>query len=494
MREATYLLGRYRAIGSAVGAILLLASLLLASPLLVLLARPQESAHAGAFLWPAAALVFVGAIVRFAFRGAPGDALTVREGGVIVVASWLIVMLASAWPYASILDLSYSRALFESVSGWTTTGLTVVDVSEAGPMLLLWRSLTQFAGGAGWAILMVSAIAGPTGTGVASAEGRRDQLVPQVRRSARLVLVLYAAYASLGIVAYLLAGMPAFDALNHALAAVSTGGFSTRAQSIGAFDSLAIEGVTVALMVLGSVSFLTAWKLLRGDARAAARSSEIRYAAVAIPVAVAALFLGSTRLVYPQLGEGLRVAAFETISALTTSGFTIAGTVSWNGFGLALLVGLMTIGGGHASTAGGLKQYRVVLLAQTVLWEFRKSRLPRSVVVRSAVWDTGRRVFVDDRQVRQVATFVFVYLAAFGLGVLVLTASGFGLEDAIFEFASALGTVGLSLGATSADMPDPALAALTLAMFLGRLEFMVVITSLVNIAADVRSMLRGDDA
>ena len=492
MRQAAYLRGRYRAIGSSVGTILLLASPLVAAPLLVLLARPQDAQHAGAFVAPAVALAVLGLALRRAFRGATGDPLTVPEGGVIVLASWVTVVLASAWPFAAILDLPYSRALFESVSGWTTTGLSVVDVTEAGPMLLLWRSLTQFAGGAGWAVLMMSAIAGPTGIGVASAEGRSDQLVPQVRRSARLVLVLYTGYAAAGVVAYRVAGMPAFDALAHALAAVSTGGFSTRAGSIGAFDSLAIEAVTVGLMLLGSLSFLTAWALLRGNAGAATRSSEVRLVAVLAPIAIAALLLGTTRAVYAQLGEAVRVAAFETISAFTTTGFTIADYAPWNGFGLALLVLLMTIGGGHASTAGGVKQFRVVLLARMIGWELRRSRLPRGAVVQNAVWEAGRRVFVDDRQLRQVASFVVLYLATFALGVLVLAASGFGLQDAIFEFASGLGTVGLSVGPTRADMPDAALAALMVAMFLGRLEFTVVIVSVLKLAADVRAMARGD--
>jgi trk system potassium uptake protein len=152
----------------------------------------------------------------------------------------------------------FSRALFESVSGWTTTGLSVVDVTSAGPMILFWRSIIQLAGGAGLAIIMMSAIVGPTGVGISSAEGRSDQLVPHVRQSARLVLIIYTCYALPEPLAYRMAGMSLFDAVNHSFAAVSTGGFP-RVESIGYWDSTAIEAVTLPLMLLGNLSFVTAW-------------------------------------------------------------------------------------------------------------------------------------------------------------------------------------------------------------------------------------------
>jgi trk system potassium uptake protein TrkH len=131
--------------------------------------------------------------------------------------------------------LNFTQAVFESTSGWTTTGLSVVDVSVAPRLVLLYRSLMQLAGGAGLAVIMLSALAGPAGTGLSAAEGRADQLVPNVRRSAKLVVTIYSGYVIFGGVALNLAGMGWFDALNHAFAAISTGGFSTRAESIGSW-------------------------------------------------------------------------------------------------------------------------------------------------------------------------------------------------------------------------------------------------------------------
>jgi trk system potassium uptake protein TrkH len=351
-------------------------------------------------------------------------------------------------------------------------------------MILFWRSVMQLAGGAGLAIIMMSAIVGPTGVGISSAEGRSDQLVPHVRKSARLVLIIYTGYASAGTLAYWMAGMSSFDAVNHSFAAVSTGGFSTHAESIGHWDSAAIEAVTLPLVLLGNLSFVTAWFLWRGKLRFVLRNGEVRLLAMLTPMAAGAVFLFTCQTLYPQLGKSVRVAVFETVTAITTTGFSIVSYTNWNPFGVLVLVVLMLIGGGTCSTAGGIKQFRVYLLGKLFVWEIRRSLLPRTAVMERPVWEGDRRVFVDEARMRQVGVFVFVYLATYVLGAMVLCASGYSIQDSLFEFASAIGTVGLSIGVTSADMPDLALWAETLAMFLGRLEFIVVIVSLFKLGGD----------
>jgi trk system potassium uptake protein TrkH len=281
-----------------------------------------------------------------------------------------------------------------------------------------------------------------------------------------------------------LAGMSPFDALNHSFAAVSTGGFSTRAESIGHWDSTAIEAVTLVLMLVGNLSFVTAWLLWRGKLRFVARNGEVRLLAILIPISAAVVFLFTCWGLYPHIGKSIRVAVFETITALTTTGFSTVSYGNWNGFGILVLIVLMLIGGGTCSTAGGIKQFRVYLLWRLLVWEIKRSLLPRTAVLERPVWEGNHRVFVDDARVRQISLFVFLYLATYLLGVLVLCACGYSLQDALFEFASAIGTVGLSVGVTSAGMPDVALWAETIAMFLGRLEFVVVIVSVLKMVGD----------
>ena len=485
MRKKEELKQRYGAMLSFTGEILALAGVLMLSPLLMLPFYPNEAGDAWAFVIPAVFLGAIGLILWRSFRFSRME-ISIQEGGVIVLVSWTAVIFFSALPLRLVAGLDLSRALFESVSAWTTTGLSVVDVTQAGKMALFWRSVMQLAGGAGLAIIMMSAIVGRTGIGISSAEGRNEQLVPHVRQSARLVLIIYTCYAVAGTLAYIPAGMSPFDAVNHAFAAVSTGGFSTRVESIGYWDSAAVEAVTIPLMLLGNLSFVTAWFVWRGKFLPVVRNGEVRLLAVLIPLSVATLFLFTSRTLYPQVGKSLRVAIFETVTAITTTGFSTVGYGNWNSFGILLLTLLMLIGGGTCSTAGGIKQFRVHLFWKLLIWEIRRSLLPRTAVMERPLWEGDRRIFVDDARVRQTAVFIFLYLTAYFFGVMLLCACGFSVRDALFEFASAIGTVGLSVGVTSAGMPDVALWAETLAMFLGRLEFMVVIVSILKLGRDIR--------
>ncbi|MEW6669429.1 MAG: TrkH family potassium uptake protein [Thermodesulfobacteriota bacterium] len=489
MREKEYLKQRYCAILSSAGTIFLLAGLVMLAPLSVLFAYPGEVVNALSFVAPAGCLGLAGLLLKRLFPRASNVTLSIQEGGVIVLISWVVVILFSAWPLMAVLRLPFSRALFESVSGWTTTGLSVVDVTKAGPMVLFWRSTMQLAGGAGLAIIMMSAIAGPTGVGVSAAEGRGDQLVPNVRRSARLVLIIYTCYAGIGTIAYWAAGMSVFDAFNHSFAAVSTGGFSTRADSIGSWDSAAIEAVSLPLMVLGNLSFVTAWFLWRGRLKAVVCNGEVRLMAALIPLSAATVFVFTCRGLYPAFSKAFRVAIFETVTALTTTGFSTVSYGKWNAFGMFVLIVLMLVGGGTCSTAGGIKQFRIYLLWKLLIWELKRSLMPRSVVMERPIWEGNRRVFVDDARVRQVGVFVFLYLLTYMLGTLILCASGYSLQESLFEFASAIGTVGLSIGVTSIDMPDVALWAETFAMFLGRLEFLVIFTSLIKLVGDAAGLM-----
>jgi len=385
--------------------------------------------------------------------------------------------------------LNFTQAVFESVSGWTTTGLSVVDVTQASHVVLLWRSIMQLAGGAGLAIIMLSAITGPTGPALSVAEGR-EQLVPHVRQSAKLVMMIYGGYIIAGTAALHLAGMQWFDAVNHAFAALSTGGFSTRVESIGYWDSVAVEAVTIPLMILGNLSFITAWLMLRGKFRAVGRNGEIRLMAVMIPLCAILLFLLTAQGLYPTLGKSVRVAIFETVTALTTTGFSTVGYGDWNSFGWVVLIVLMLIGGGTCSTAGGIKQYRIFLLWKSVMWELRRSLLPRTAVTENPVWEAERQVFVNDARLRQIGAFVFLYLLTFAAGSAILAAHGYGLKESLFEYASAVGTVGLSVGVTSPSAPAGVLWAEIIGMLLGRLEFFVIFVSAAKLLRDTGHMIR----
>ncbi|MBN1510105.1 MAG: TrkH family potassium uptake protein [Sedimentisphaerales bacterium] len=442
-----------------------------------------------AFLVPASILCLSGGILWRLFRGRNSEGFSVQHSGVVILLSWVTICLFSAWPLAAVQRMSLTHAFFESVSGWTTTGLSVIDVTRSAHLVLLWRSIMQLAGGAGFAIIMLAALVGPVGPALTVAEGRTDQLVPHVRKSAKLVLLLYAGYAVAGVIAYVLSGMNPFDAINHTFAAISTGGFSTRPESIGYWDWPLVEAVTILLMVLGSMNFLTAFLLFRGRFRAVTRSGELRLMAVLLPICVLSLLFLVCLPLYATLAKSVRVAVFETFTALTTTGFSTVTYDRWTSEGILILIVLMLIGGGTGSTAGGIKQYRVYVLFKTVVWDIRRALLPRTAVVENHIWQGENKDFITEERLRKVGTFVFLYLATYVIGAAIIAAHGFGVKESLFEFASALGTVGLSVGVTSAQAPALVLWTEMAGMFLGRLEFFVVIVSLVKVIQDCLSVL-----
>ncbi|MDM7993582.1 MAG: TrkH family potassium uptake protein [Candidatus Fermentibacter sp.] len=490
MIDRSHLLRRYGAMLASAGFVCYVAGLLMTTPLAALLFWPGESWTAGAFLVPGLSLAVAGFTCWRLLRSREMMTLTVSEGSVVVVTSWAAVCTVSALPLMSAAGLDFTQAVFESVSGWTTTGLTVVDLPAATHTVHLWRGIMQFAGGAGLAVILLSAMSGPMGASVTAAEGR-DLLVPHVKRSARLVMTLYSGYAVAGIAAFRLAGMDPFDSVIHTFAAISTGGFSTHVENIGYFDSPAVEAVAIALMILGNLNFVTAWALARADARSFWRSGEIRLSALLIPLCAVLLFVFTCAGVYPSLGKSLRVAVFETVTALTTTGFSTVSYADWNGFGVLVLIVLMLVGGGTCSTAGGIKQFRIYALWRSVLWDLRRALMPSRAVQKRALLETGAEVHISDERLRQIGTFVFLYLVLFFTGSAVIMAQGFGFRESLFEFASSLGTVGASIGLTSPGLPEGVLWTMTAGMFLGRLEIFIVLAGFSKMIRDAAGLASG---
>ncbi|MEW6708357.1 MAG: TrkH family potassium uptake protein [Candidatus Riflebacteria bacterium] len=423
------------------------------------------------------------------FKGRNFDEISIEESEIIVLTGWVMVMVLSTIPVMILGKLNFSQSFFETVSAWTTTGLSVVDVEKAPKLLLFWRSLMQLAGGAGLAIIMVSALIGTSGTGMSISEGRQEQLVPQVKRSAALVLRIYLGITLLGVFAYLFFGMDLFDAVNHSFAAVSTGGFSTKSQSIGFWNSPQIEATSMIIMFLGNLNFVTTWLFLRGKFDAFYKNGEVRLFFILTVIAAFAIAAFTTVHLYSGLGKALRVAVFETVSALTTTGFSTVPYTDWNATGIFVMILLMIVGGGSCSTAGGIKQIRVWILLQQIRVELKRLFLPSRAVVEVEIQQGENLQVYTDKSFRSLCVFMGLYLMTFGAGTLVLIMNGIPTHHAMFEFASSLGTVGLSIGVTSPGMSMSILWVEVLGMIMGRLEFFVVIVAISRILIDFQAYI-----
>ncbi len=469
-----------------------LIGILIALPGLLVVFFPEEWPLGLDFLLTGAGVFAVAFLLRQRCRPAPDDVLGFDEGAVIVVLSWVVAILAGSVPFVAA-GFNWSQAIFEATSGWTTTGLSVVDVAVASPLLLFFRSLMQLAGGAGLAILMLSALTGPAGVSLTSAEGRQELLVPNVRQSTRLVVSLYFCYVLVGVLLLKLAGMTWFDALNHAFCTLSTGGFSTRPESIGAWNSLHIELVTMLLMLLGTTNFLVGYALLQGKFRLALRNAETRLLSMVTLMFCALLFGATTRHLYAGFDQQVRTALFQTISALSTTGYSTTDLHNWNDAGWLFTIVLMLIGGGVGSTAGGIKQYRICVLLKGISWNIRQFFLPVGSVNQPAVWFGESRKALTDEHFRQIGLHVFLYLLIWLAGSCALMLYGHSMAQSLFEYASTIGTVGLSVGVTSIDAPNGQLWIQSVGMVLGRLEFWVIFWGLGKLGRDLPVLAGGEN-
>ncbi|WP_207727133.1 TrkH family potassium uptake protein [Anaerosolibacter carboniphilus] len=481
---------RYQLIIGYVGTIIMGIGLALLLPLLLLPIYRTEINEISYFVVPSLVAIVLGYGMRRIMRYGEDATLTLHEGGVIVLLAWCSAAIISAMPFILSGKLNFTQAIFEAVSGLTTTGLSVVDVTKTSHMFLLWRSLMQFIGGAGLAVIMLSAIIGPHGLGLYHAEGRSDKLLPNVARSTKLIMVIYIGYITSGTFLYIIAGMPWFDAINHAVAAVSTGGFSTEPASIGAYQSLPIELITIILMFFGTTNFAAHYVLLKGEVKRFFQIGEIRFMFFALAIAIPLTAFFSLIKLYNAVGKGIRVAVFELTSALTTTGFSTVGYGDWDSFAIFIMIALMIIGGGAGSTAGGLKQYRVYIMLKSLVWNIKGYLLPQNVVRQNYVIRPEGKYYVSQDHALEISNFAMLYMITYAVGVLILLAHGYSLQDSMFEYASSLGTVGLSVGVTAFDAPKVVLWAETVGMLLGRLEFLVVFFAGLKIIKDIRIIVK----
>jgi trk system potassium uptake protein TrkH len=366
--------------------------------------------------------------------------------------------------------------LFEAVSGWTTTGLSVLDVSATSNIMLFYRSFMQFCGGLGFVMMMVMLIQDKQSMNLYNAEGHPDKLMPNLKKTAQAICLIYVGFLIIGTVAYVIAGMSWFDAINHTMCALSTGGFSTKLNSIGEYNSFSIEIITVILMLIGTTNFAVLLLLAKGKLRQAMKVSEVKFMfgllLVFVPITAVSLITGMNM----SLGEALRRALFDVSSALSTTGYSTMSYTSWPPLAIGILILMMLIGGGIGSTAGGIKLSRVYLMLRITIQNIRKRILPpRSVEAPYYIKAQGKTP-IDAPLATDITGFIACYLVLYVIGTSLLTLTAdCSLTEAMFEFASALGTVGLSIGITNPATGAGTLIIEMLGMILGRLEIFIVI-------------------
>ncbi|MDO9628348.1 MAG: TrkH family potassium uptake protein [Acholeplasmataceae bacterium] len=456
-------------------------------PLILIPFRMEDIKDSYLFLYPGGISILIGSIVFIYFKGREKGKLERNQDAILVVCIWIMAILISSMPFILTGNYTFTQAIFESTSGYSTTGLTVVDVTVAPKALLLFRSLLQFFGGIGLVLVLTSAISDKFGMRLYSAEGHSDKLMPNLIRSGRTILSIYIGYITIGVMLYLIFGMPFFDAINHAISAVATGGFSTQKASIGYYNSVPIEIITMVLMLLGGTNFFVHLMLLRGKLKNVIGHVEVKLLGIMILIGFPLFTLNLLSTYNGNVLQSLRVGSFQFISAATGTGYqtvdSFIGVMTPSFFFFGLII-LMVLGAGMGSTAGGMKQYRVALAFKSMYWNVKEQLSHKKIIRTHFINKIGSKTVVEREDIVFNHSFLMIYLVVLVIGTLIFASFGHSLENSLFEFASSLGTVGLSVGITGYHAHPLILWTSAIGMFLGRLEFYVIFIAIAKIYMD----------
>ena len=421
----------------------------------------------------------LGLVFRFSCKDAKEPEL--KHALITAAVAWLVVPAISSLLFIFIEGMSPLDSLFEAMSGWTGTGLTMIaHPSSLTHTIQFWRSSMQWVGGVGVIVLMVTILARP-GTGsflLYKAEAREEKIRPSIASTVRTIWWIYLLLTSLGIALFYIAGMSPWEALNHSMTALGTGGFTITDNSMASYDNPLLELAIIPMMILGAIPFLVHYKVLKGKVRVFLNDLQCRAFFVILPLLLALLFLENYVTSYTTILDALRFSSFQIVSGLTCTGFQTTDMHLWSGRALSMVWIAMLVGGGAGSTAGGIKLIRAVIVWKEINWSLTKAFLPKSAI---KPFRFGERLLDEDdiNSIGSEANLIIILWILFlllGVGVLsYVVAPGYTLNEVIFEVVSAQSNVGLSTGITTAGLSSVGKVMLILNMWIGRLEIIPVL-------------------
>ena len=420
-----------------------------------------------------------------------------RESLALVGFGWLVLIAIGAVPYVMSGTLSVVDAIFESTSGLTTTGATIlVDIEAVDKSVLFWRAFSQWLGGMGVIVLFIAVLPylGAGGKQLFKSEAPGPDphgISPRIRDTASMLWKLYFSLTMVLTIFLMLAGVDFFDALCHTFCTIATAGFSTKQASIAAYDSLAIELLIIAFMIICSTNFGLYFAMKQGDFWAVVKDSEWRYfigimLVATLLITINLMGIPSTPAIdespmeHPEYSwsQALRVASFQVVSIMSTSGYGTENFELWPSFSQLMLVVLMFMGGCAGSTSGGIKVVRIIVLTKMAFWRLESTFRPKTVRplrIGSHLIDSGLQ--------RRVSTYVMLYILIFITGSLIMAAMGLPVVTAVTAVVATLNNVGPGLEFVGAGhdfhlVPGAGKVLLSFFMVMGRLELFSIVVML----------------
>lgn len=428
--------------------------------------------------------LLIGLFLKLTTRKSENAEIKKREGYLIVALGWLSMAIFGSLPYLfSGAIPNFANAFFETVSGLTTTGASILNNIEEIPKgILFWRSLTQWIGGMGIIVLTIAILPllGVGGMELFASEApgpTKDKIHPRIKETAKRLWFIYVGFTVLQTILLMYpGGMGFFDAINHSFTTMSTGGFSTKQASVAHFNSAIIEYIIIVFMFIAGTNFTLLYFGFKFKFKKFWENDEFKWYFGAV-LLLTALIIPSVHI-YSTHGLGFektfRDALFQIVSIITTTGFSSADFTNWGAFVTFLIFLLLFTGASAGSTSGGMKLVRIVLLIKNGFLEFKRRLHPNAVVPVHL-----NRQGVPIHIIYNLLAFVFFYLSTFVVGSLVVTFLGVDFMEAVSAVATSLGNVGPGIGSIGpsysfAHLPDSSKWVLSFLMLMGRLELFTI--------------------
>ncbi len=406
--------------------------------------------------------------------------LNLQQAFLLTALSWLSIAIFGSLPFIfSNAEFSFTNAFFESMSGITTTGSTIISNLETMPKgILFWRAILQWLGGIGIIVMAITLMPIMNVGGMQlfkiSNTDSSEKILPKSKEIALRLIIIYSGLTALCAISYKILGMNFFDSLTHSMTTIATGGFSNYNESIGFFDSFSIEISAMVFIVLGSIPFISYIKFLSGDKKIFFSDTQIKSF---IKIIFFSIVILTIYLIINDTSQlSVRSIFFNVISILTGTGYVNAQFDNWGGFPIVLFLGLMFIGGCAGSTTCGVKIFRIQILYSFILNQLRKIIYPKGIFVLKY-----NKNPVDNKFIASIISFIYLYLVIFLIIAALLSLTGLDLITSISGAATSISNVGPGLGSiigpngNFSSLPDMSKWILSIGMILGRLELFAIL-------------------
>lgn len=445
----------------------------LLAPILVALIY-GEYIKVSAFLIPCFISFFLG--TAFTKKFSNYNKLRLKHGMLISSFAWLWASLIGASIMALSLDIHFVDALFENMSAWTGSGMTFfVNVEILPKSILFLRSLEQWIGGLGIVIIFIGILirSGTAASRLYKSEAREEKIKPNIANTLRKALEIYLIYTAAGIILFILAGLPIFDAVNLTFTSISTGGMSIKNANVGFYQNSLVYIITMALMILGATSFSIHYKIVKTRGKSVLKDVQFQLLICLIVIASAFILITNKMVPIEEL--------FTIVSAITTTGADVVPPYElarWGSASLIVLMVLMLIGGSSGSTGGGLKLIRVITVIKGMNLTVTNLVSPEGRVVSTKI--SGKKI--NEREIKEASAYIVTFLIFLVCGWIIMTLYGYDPFTALFDVISIQSNNGLSTGIVFGGLPTPLKLTLIFLMWIGRLEIIPVLVVFRTIA------------